>query len=203
MKLTIVGRVVEVLKLNFKLNGSRIDIREMKETDLIDVHAYASQPMSREFQPWGPNTLKQSNAYIKEVLEDAKQEPRSRYVFSIIEKVEEKLIGAVEINIRNSHNQEGEIGYILHHDYWGKGYATEAGNLILEFGFTTLKLHRIFATCDPKNSSSSRVLEKIGMTLEGRLREHLRIKNGYWRDSLLYSILENEWLLQIHDILKK
>ena len=56
-----------------------------------------------------------------------------------------------------------------------------------------LNMHRIFATCDPINIASSRVLDKVGMIKEGRLRENLLIKDG-WRDSLLYGILEQEWL---------
>jgi len=59
------------------------------------------------------------------------------------------------------------------------GYATEAARRLLTFGFDELKLHRIFATCDPNNKGSVRVLEKTGMRCEGRLREHKRVK-GKW-----------------------
>ncbi|MGE7623855.1 GNAT family N-acetyltransferase [Viridibacillus sp. NPDC096237] len=65
--------------------------------------------------------------------------------------------------------------------------------ILIEFGFGTLNLHRIFATCDPRNVGSSKVLKKIGMTKEGRIREDLLLKDG-WRDSLLYSIIEHEWI---------
>lgn len=58
----------------------------------------------------------------------------------------------------------GEIGYIMNPDYWGgKGIATQSAKLVMTFGFETLKLHRIYATCDPRNIGSSKVLEKIGM----------------------------------------
>ncbi|MFF4050393.1 GNAT family N-acetyltransferase [Streptomyces chartreusis] len=53
-------------------------------------------------------------------------------------------------------------------------------------------LHRIFATCDPRNLGSARVLTKLGMTYEGRLRHTAWIRDG-WRDSLTFSILEEEW----------
>jgi RimJ/RimL family protein N-acetyltransferase len=72
------------------------------------------------------------------------------------------------------------------------GFATEVAKLLIEFGFRELNLHRIYATCDPRNIGSSKVLEKIGMSKEGRIREDLLIKDG-WRDSLLFSILEQEW----------
>jgi RimJ/RimL family protein N-acetyltransferase len=64
--------------------------------------------------------------------------------------------------------------------------------LLLRFGFREMHLHRIFATCDPRNLASARVLEKIGMLYEGRMREVMLIRDG-WRDSALYAVLEDEW----------
>lgn len=173
-----------------RLSNDRLILREMIESDWVDVHKYASREIVCQYQPWGPNTEEESQNFVKQVIEDSKQEPRKRYVFSII--YEEKMIGAGEINIRDFTNRAGEIAYIVNPDYWGKGIATEVASLLVEFGFETLKLHRIYATCDPRNTGSSKVLEKVGMTKEGTLREDLLIKNG-WRDSLLYSVLEHEW----------
>lgn len=102
---------------------------------------------------------------------DAKKDKRSRLVFSIVNKSNNRMIGAGEINIHDFQNREGEIGYIVNPAYWGKGIATEAAKLLIEFGFDQLNLHRIFATCDPRNIESSRVLEKIGMIKEGRIRD--------------------------------
>ncbi len=63
---------------------------------------------------------------------------------------------------------------------------------LLAFGFGDIALHRIFSRCDPENVASARVLEKIGMQQEGRLRQHERVR-GKWRDSYVYAILEEEW----------
>jgi RimJ/RimL family protein N-acetyltransferase len=60
------------------------------------------------------------------------------------------------------------------------------------FGFEQVRLHRIWAGCDPENLASARVLEKVGMKREARLRENLWMR-GRWRDSLIYSILDKEW----------
>ncbi|MBP0725373.1 GNAT family N-acetyltransferase [Bacillus sp. RG28] len=174
------------------LVSKRVVLREIKEKDWVDVHKYASNEIVCQFQPWGPNTEIESKTFVKEAIEDAEKEPRTRFVFAIIEKKNEIMIGSVEFNIRDVRNRTGEIGYIVNPDYWGKGFATEAANLILAFGFQHFNLHRIYATCDPRNIASSKVLEKICMTKEGRLREDLLLKEG-WRDSLLYSILEQEW----------
>lgn len=114
----------------------------------------------------------------------------TRYVLAVRLKQNGLLIGAGEINIRDTSN--GEISYILHPDYWNQGIGTDVGRLLLTFGFQTFDLHRIYATCDPRNIGSTNVLEKIGMKQEGRLREVLKLKDG-WRDSLLYSVLEQDF----------
>ncbi|MFY0762251.1 GNAT family protein [Metabacillus dongyingensis] len=174
------------------LKSERVVLREIEEKDWIDVHKYASQEKVCQYQPWGPNSEKESKAYVKQIIVDAKREPRSQFVFAIIVKGNGRMIGAGEFNIRDYSNKVGEIGYIVNPDYWGMGFATEVANLLIEFGFKEFNLHRIYATCDPRNMGSSKVLEKVGMTKEGRIREDILLKDG-WRDSLLYSILEQEW----------
>ena len=63
--------------------------------------------------------------------------------------------------------------------------------MLLRFGFGELQLRRISATCHPNNRASSRVLEKAGLLLEGRLRSHMLVR-GEWRDSLLYAVVSDE-----------
>ena len=74
----------------------------------------------------------------------------------------------------------------------GKGYATEATRSIVEFGFQELKLHRVSSWCIADNVASARVLEKVGLRQEGRLRENEYFK-GRWWDTLLYGLLDSEW----------
>jgi RimJ/RimL family protein N-acetyltransferase len=63
---------------------------------------------------------------------------------------------------------------------------------MLDYGFNTLGLHRVQAACGPDNTASLRVLAKLGFQYEGRMRDHV-FTNGAWRDSLLYSLLDEEW----------
>lgn len=178
--------------LNIKMDSNLVFLREMEEKDWIDVHEYASKEIVCQYQPWGPNNEQESKDFVNQVMKDTKSTERTRFVYSIVDKESGKMIGAGEFNIRDSQNRSGEIGYILNPSFWGKGIATEVAELLIKFGFTQLKLHRIFATCDPRNIASSKVLEKTGMLKEGTMRQDLLLKDG-WRDSLLYSILEDEW----------
>ncbi|WP_203247143.1 GNAT family N-acetyltransferase [Sporosarcina beigongshangi] len=171
---------------------NRVQLRELVKDDWPSVHRYASMEIVSRYQPWGPNTKEETLLFLEAVQEDAKKKPRSRFVFAVFEKNTAVMIGSGEINIRDIVNREGEIGYIFHPDYWGQGYATEVAHLLINFGFQELNLHRIYATCDPRNSASVKVLEKVGMVKEGCLRENLLNKDS-WRDSFLYGILEHEW----------
>lgn len=183
---------IGIKKISNFLESERLVLREFNKEDWMDVHRYASQEIVCRFQPWGPNTEEDSIGFVNQVLIDTTKEPRTRYTFAIVTKDNERMIGATEISIRDDFNRNGEIAYIVNPDYWGNGIATEVATILIGFGFSKLKLHRIFATCDPRNVGSSKVLEKVGMTLEGRIREDLLLKDG-WRDSLLYGVLEHEW----------
>ena len=174
------------------MKGNRVVLREMEEDDWVDVHKYASQEKVCQYQPWGPNTERESIDFVKQVIFDAEKKNRSRFVFAVILKGNGEMIGAGEINIRDYTNRIGEIAYIINPEYWGLGYATEIATVLISFGFAQLHFHRIFATCNPRNIGSSRVLEKVGMTMEGRIRESLLVKDG-WRDSLIFGILKQEW----------
>lgn len=175
-----------------EFTSERVYLRELKESDWIDVHQYASQEIASKYQPWGPNSEDETKAFVKQAMLDANNNPRTRFAFAIVNKKTEQMIGAGEFNIRDFHNQNGEIAYIVNPDYWGMGIATEVAYMLVSFGFTELNMHRIFATCDPRNIGSAKVMEKVGMRKEGRIRDDLLI-NGGWRDSLLYSLLKHEW----------
>ncbi|MFB7140253.1 GNAT family N-acetyltransferase [Gottfriedia sp. NPDC056225] len=174
------------------LSTNRTMLREFVENDWKQVHKYASQKDVCQFQPWGPNSEDDTKEFVRTILVDQKKINRTRFALAIIEKESDELIGSIEFNIRDEKNLIGEIGYIINPSYWGKGFATEAAKEIISFGFEQFKLHRVFATCDVRNIGSAKVLEKCGLTLEGKMREDLLLRDG-WRDTFLYSILEHEW----------
>ncbi|MGA9109702.1 MAG: GNAT family protein, partial [Smithella sp.] len=174
------------------LRTNRLILRDFKQEDWRDAHEYGSDPVVVKYLPFGPNTEEDTKAFINKAIIKQKARPRLSYDFALVNKSKNKVMGSCGINIIRAENKEGEIGYVLNRNYWNQDYMTEAAQKVLSFGFTQLGLHRIFATCDPANIGSSRVMEKIGMQREGYLRETRLIKGG-WRDFLLYSILKKEW----------
>lgn len=173
------------------LETSQFFLREFEQSDWRAVHAYASQEIVCRYQPWGPNTQKETQRYIEDVLNRQLEQLRTSFTFVVVWKETGSVIGAGELSTIDHVNQSGEIGYILHPDYWKRGIASEVARLLLNFAFEENGLHRIWASCDPKNIGSQKVLEKVGMTKEGLLRQNLRMNDG-WRDSLIFSVLEKE-----------
>ena len=175
----------------------RLVLRDFVDTDWKAMSEYARDPETVKYLPWGPNSEGQTIDFLRKTIEarDAALMSRRDYQFGIVLKEGDRLIGGMRITIQHPEHRNGDIGYVLHRSHWKKGLMTEAGRAILDFGFSKLGLHRIYATCDPANEGSARVLEKIGMKREGHLRDALWMKND-WRDSLLYAILHQDWKAQ-------
>ncbi len=177
---------------NLTLTTEPLVLREFTEGDWQAVHEYASDSEVVRYMEWGPNTEKETRDFIRRAMASYGEKPRHDYQFAVVLKEEDRLIGACGLHVSNPDHQEAWIGYCFNRHHWGKGYATQVARRLLTFGFDELRLHRIFATCDPQNKGSVRVLEKVGMRREGRLREHKWVK-GIWRDSFLYAILDHKW----------
>jgi RimJ/RimL family protein N-acetyltransferase len=103
----------------------------------------------------------------------------------------EGVVGAMGIRI-NSVHRRGEIGYWVGLPFWNRGYATESARAFLEFGFGELALNRIQARHMTRNPSSGRVLEKLGMKMEGVQRQHV-LARGRFEDVAMYAILRSEY----------
>jgi len=174
------------------LHTERLLLRDVQPEDWRDVHGYASDPEVVKYMIWGPNTEEQSRAHAAAHSRAPAQSPRAAWELVLELKRTGKVIGGCGIRVRSTVHRDADIGYVLHRDYWGQGIIAEAASAIVEVGFSTLRMHRIWATADPENLRSIHVLERLGMRLEGRLREHLWCKQR-WRDSALYSVLEHEW----------
>ncbi|GAB6988765.1 GNAT family N-acetyltransferase [Paenibacillus pini] len=172
-----------------EIETSRLIIRDFRKEDWIDVHTYASDPKVTEFMIWGPNSEDETKTYIEEQITKQQSVNRVDFEFGVILKETSQFIGGCGIYIKE---RNAEIGYCFSPEYWGHGYATEASEAMLEFGFKQFHVHRVFATCRPGNHASANVMKRIGMKQEGHLREHMWHK-GRYHDSYLFSILEHEY----------
>lgn len=98
------------------------------------------------------------------------------------------VLQQVDMDARNA-----ELGYAIHPDEEGQGYATEAAELALQHAFDGIGLHRVWAKVNEGNEASMRVLEKLGFEHEGVMRDELYSKHGEYWDFHYFGILESEW----------
>ena len=100
------------------------------------------------------------------------------------------LIGAIGLSSINHEHLRAEIGYWVGLPHWGRGYCTEAAREVVRYAFDVLELERVYAHHFSRNPASGRVMEKIGMQHEGRLRSHIR-KWDRFEDLELWGILKS------------
>lgn len=160
--------------------------------DLNSIHKLHSLPETDEFNALGiPKNINETKSIIEPWIAENKLSEIKNYTFAIETKTDTKFIGLFGLKLGNEKYKRGEVWYKIHFDYWKKGFATESLKAVINFGFENLKLYRIEAGCAVENIDSIRVLEKAGMTREGRLRQVLPLKSG-WSDNFEYSIIETD-----------
>jgi [ribosomal protein S5]-alanine N-acetyltransferase len=103
-----------------------------------------------------------------------------------------QLIGCVGLRDIDVQHRQAELGFWVGVDFWGRGYAREAAQAVIRFGFETLDLNRIYAHHMTRNPASGRVLQAVGMQREGVLRQRVQ-KWGIYEDVVLYAVLRDEW----------
>jgi [ribosomal protein S5]-alanine N-acetyltransferase len=175
-----------------RFKTERLLLRDFEPDDWTALHDVESRADVARYQSFEPRTPEESRAYVIAASEQATQDPRETYDLAVLLIFEGRLIGRCGLGLTTPDLVEGMLWYTIHPLHWGRGYATEAARGLLDFGFGELRLHRIWADCDPANMASVRVLEKVGMRREGHLIENAWIK-GAWTDSLIYAILDREW----------
>ncbi len=175
-----------------KLLSNRLVLRLIESSDLKVIHDLHSRPESDVYNTLGiPEDLGETESIITPWILLHQTSPCPQYTFAIEQASDQGFVGLMALKVGKKKYQRGEVWYKLFAEYWGKGYATEALNRVLQMGFDDLGLHRIEAGCAVANVGSIRVLEKVGMKREGRKRQILPLSSG-WSDNYEYAILESD-----------
>jgi [ribosomal protein S5]-alanine N-acetyltransferase len=168
------------------IETERLRIRHFTADDWRAVHAYTRDAGVMTYVPKGVMTEEETKQFIAGSMAD---EART---YAVDLRAEDRLIGHVGFHPWYA-PRIYEIGWVFHPHYHGRGYATEAAAALLRYGFESLSVHRVIATCQPENPASWRVMEKLGMQREGHLRKCIYRDETTWWDEYFYAILEEEW----------
>jgi RimJ/RimL family protein N-acetyltransferase len=176
-----------------ELAGPRVALRRFHLGDVATFVAYRSSEQVARFQSWdAPYPREEGERFIREIARDHPDTAGEWFQFAVGLRATRQLIGDCAAMPQAGDPRQCEIGFTIAPDYQGRGYATEAVRLLLNYLFTERGKHRITAYCDPRNAASVALLERLGMRREGHLRESTWAK-GQWTDDLVYGLLRDEW----------
>ena len=145
------------------------------------------------YLPWMAMDVDQARAKLEQRLGqthlDSDGDP---LVLAAEEGVSGRMVGEFMLRLQSLESRQGEIGWSLHPDAQGRGFATEGARAMLRLGFEELGLHRIVAGCDQRNTASLKVMERLGMRREAQFVESEHLK-GEWVSEIVSAMLESEW----------
>lgn len=181
----------------------RLLLRDINSEDFDSIHAFSSRSEVSRYMDWGPNSPAQTQEFIDFALGTQEASPRRNFPLAIaLNGNSSQVIGTVALGIAQQAQEStsgsellGEIGYSIHPDYWGQGYASEAALAVRDFAFSNTEVTLLRATCRPENKGSAAVLQKIGMRYVKTIPLD-KLVHGTWMDSLVFELSTEQWQSQ-------
>jgi RimJ/RimL family protein N-acetyltransferase len=172
------------------LTGMQVMLRELRTSDAASLFAMlTSDEVSRFISP-PPSTIEGFERFIAWTL---RQREAGAYVcFAVTLKGYDTAIGIFQVRESEPGFGTAEWGFAIGSAFWGTGVFQEGAELVLEFAFETLGVHRLEARAAVKNGRGNGALLKLGAVQEGILRKSF-LKNGEYIDQVLYAILDDDW----------
>ncbi|WP_419950527.1 GNAT family N-acetyltransferase [Candidatus Palauibacter sp.] len=171
----------------FEIRTERLLLRPHRLEDVDDIFEFARDPQ------WG-RYLTTPMPYLREhaveFVEDRILTSRDLWpAWALV--LDGRVVGGIGIEIDVEY-ATGALGYSIAKEHWGRGLTVEAARAVIDWAFRERGLAKVYAYADARNTPSLRVMEKLGMTREGRLRSHRKLRNERV-DDVYYGLLREEW----------
>ena len=172
-------------------NTPRLALRRFRPGDADDLYEYLSDPRVYRFEPGEPLDRGQASQRAAEMA-------ASPHFWAVELRSAGKVIGQIYLKqIEPAEQLTCELGYILGPAYQRQGYGTEAAAALVRQALTVDGMHRVVAHCNPENTASWKLLEKIGFRREGLLRQNSFFRRDaagapLWIDTCVYALLAAE-----------
>jgi [ribosomal protein S5]-alanine N-acetyltransferase len=175
-----------------ELHTPRLLLRPLREDDAQALFAIFSDAMV--MRHWSSAPWTDLGQARQRIAGDAAGHAAGEHLaLGIVRRDDGRLIGRCTLFDLWPSCRRAQVGYILDASAWGRGFAAEAVGALLRHGFDALDLNRVEADIDPRNTASARLLQRLGFSREGLLRERW-IVNGEVSDSEMYGLLRHEFL---------
>lgn len=175
----------------------RLTLRLMTDADVDDIHKYQSREDVCRYLLFEPRTREEVAEKVAQHALATTLDKDGDYWQLAVElpataTTPSRVIGDIYFTIASLANSKAEIGWSLHPDFAGKGFASEAANAVLDIAFRVIRLHRVIAELDPRNDASIALCKRLGMREEAFFVKDLWFQND-WADTGMYAILRDEW----------
>lgn len=178
---------------DYPITTERLRLRPLTDADVEALVAYRSIPEVCAYVPFEPMDHAAVSARVHGPWARRSIEAEGEGLILGVELAEAgTVIGDVMLHFSSAEHRGGEVGWVQHPLYGGRGYMTEAVQALFAAGFGALGLHRIVARVDARNLPSQRLCERLGMRREAHLVQNEWFK-GRWTDEILFAKLDSEW----------
>ena len=172
------------------LVGRTVALREMRTTDAPSLFALLTTEEVARFISPPPSSVEGFERFIQWA---ARQRAVGSYVcFAVTLAESDTAVGIFQIRSTEPGFGTAEWGFALGSPFWGTGVFQEGAELVMEFAFDTIGVHRLEARAAIRNSRGNGALRKIGATQEGILRKSF-LRNGEYLDQALWTLLDEDW----------
>jgi ribosomal-protein-alanine N-acetyltransferase len=170
------------------LRTARLVLREPALADAPAVLVFRGDPRVQRFNDEPLRDVAAAEEFISFLRADSAAGARRHWAIT----AEGEVIGLIGLHIWERHHRRAELGYDMAVSHWGQGIASEAARAVIDYGFTTMRLHRIQAHTIADNHRSVRLLERLGFRREGTLREYSLEDDLTFHDSAVYGLLATD-----------
>ena len=176
--------------------SDRVRLRTIDESDLDQLYAIFSDPKVMRYWSTPPlDSLEEARSLLREI--QTGNQLRTMLKWGVALKSTNIIIGTVTLFHLELDQGRAEVGYAQAQAYWGQGYIHDALQALLTYAFEEMKMRRVEADVDPRNTASIKTLERLGFQREGFLRERWHV-GGEIQDAFVYGLLEREWIRPPH-----
>jgi RimJ/RimL family protein N-acetyltransferase len=182
-----------VTTYSLPIETDRLTLRRYLDTDYDDLLKLQSSPDVTRFLLYDVRTPEQVKESLAGRLADIPMDTDGQALtVAVILRETGQHVGEVTLFVHSAEHRTGEIGFVFHPDFHGRGYAAEASVELLRLGFEELGMHRIIGRLDARNTASANLLKRLGMRQEAHFVRNEFLK-GEWTDELVFAMLADEW----------